>query len=61
MGDSPKMKAKTDEILKNMFDSQIFGVSVVYHSIVRSYFNPALTHNTKIKKYKLVAIEEMVK
>lgn len=56
MGESQKIKTKADQVIKNMYDSQIYGWNSLYHSIVRSYFNPSLTHNSKIKIYKLIAM-----
>lgn len=60
MGDSQKIKQKCDEIIKKMQGSDLYGVNFVYQTISKSYFNQVLTHNVKIKKYKLTVIENML-
>jgi hypothetical protein len=43
-----------------MQGSDLYGVNFVYQTISKSYFNQVLTHNVKIKKYKLAVIENML-
>lgn len=40
--------------------SDLYGINFVYQCIAKSYFNQVLTHNVKIKKYKLGVVEGMV-
>jgi hypothetical protein len=39
-----------------MLTSELYGTNLVYSIITKSYFNQGLTHNVKIKKYKLAII-----
>jgi hypothetical protein len=43
-----------------MLIKDLYGVHFVYQTIVKSYFNQILTHNIKIKKYKLSVVDSML-
>jgi hypothetical protein len=43
-----------------MLIKDLYGVNFVYQTIVKSYFNQTLTHNLKIKKYKLSVVDSML-
>lgn len=60
MNDNQKMKEKCNEVLNKMMATDVFGVQLIYQAIFKSYFNQTLTHNLKIKKYKLSAVEFML-
>ena len=43
-----------------MLINSLYGVNFVYQAISKSYFNQTLTHNIKIKKYKLTVIDNIL-
>jgi hypothetical protein len=43
-----------------MLINNLYGVNIVYQAITKSYFNQTLTHNIKIKKYKISVIDNIL-
>lgn len=40
--------------------NDLYGSSFVYTTITKSYFNQGLTHNVKIKKYKIAIVQNIL-
>ncbi len=43
-----------------MLNHELYGCTFVYQTINKSYFNQSLTHNIKIKKYKISIIRDIL-
>lgn len=43
-----------------MMSSDLYGVLFLYQAIHKSFFNQGLTHNIKIKKYKIGVVQNIL-